>query len=88
MHYSVGCTATKIGDRKFLTAAHCVDDLAVGTTIRLTNHPQRSSVARQRRTSSRSECARCTFGTTSARTPTATPKTTSPSSRSKASPEP
>ncbi|MCB9604632.1 MAG: trypsin-like serine protease [Sandaracinus sp.] len=40
VHYSVGCTATKIGDRKFLTAAHCVDDLAVGTTIRLTNHPQ------------------------------------------------
>ncbi len=34
-----GCTATKIAQQKFLTAAHCMVDLAVGDTIRFTNEP-------------------------------------------------
>lgn len=32
-----GCTATKIGARRFLTAAHCVPGLAAGDTVRITN---------------------------------------------------
>jgi hypothetical protein len=32
-----GCTATKIGARRFLTAAHCVPGLVAGDDVRITN---------------------------------------------------
>lgn len=34
---SLGCTGTKIGVQRFLTAAHCVPSLRVGDTIAITN---------------------------------------------------
>lgn len=34
---SMGCTATKIGARRFLTAAHCLAGVSVGNTVQITN---------------------------------------------------
>jgi hypothetical protein len=40
-----GCTGTKIGTRRFLTAAHCFPNLSAGTTIRITNRLDGAFVA-------------------------------------------
>ncbi len=39
VHFGIGCSGTKIGARRFLTAAHCIDGgtMNVGDTIDLTN---------------------------------------------------